>query len=305
MTFDGVQFGLEYGITNTVGKISEIESIQIIRQVITEGIEYIDTAAAYGQSEKVIGKALRDGWSNRVKVISKLLPFDDEALKAPKDSSLPLRVRNSILQSCVNLGVECIHTSMIRGAKHLKNNLVLSELKLIREEGLIQNIGVSIHSPEELGFILRDIDVSIIQIPYNILDNRWDSMIDEIKKARDDRGLVVHARSPLLQGLLCSDDDSKWVSAGIDNSSEIVSWLNTEFQQHKKMSISDLCIGYVNSQDWIDSVVVGAESKENLFLNLQSISMPLMRSEALSELAITRPNLNSESLNPSNWKINV
>ena len=71
------------------------------------------------------------------------------------------------------------------------------------------------------------------------------------------------------------------------------------------MSISDLCIGYVNSQDWIDSVVVGAESVENLFSNLQSISMPLMRSEALSELAVTRPNLNSESLNPSNWKINV
>jgi spore coat polysaccharide biosynthesis protein SpsF (cytidylyltransferase family)/aryl-alcohol dehydrogenase-like predicted oxidoreductase len=305
MTFDGVKFGLEYGATNTVGKISEIESIQIIRQVITEGIEYIDTAATYGQSEKVIGKALRDGWSHRVKVITKLLPFDDEAFKASKDSSLPLRVRNSILQSCVNLGVERIHTLMMHRAMHLKNNIILSELKLIREEGLIKNIGVSVQSPEELGFVLRDIDVSIIQMPYNILDNRWDSMIDEIKKARDDRGLVVHARSALLQGLLCSDDHSKWVSAGIDNSSEIVSWLNTQFKQHEKMSISDLCIGYVNSQDWIDSVVVGAESVENLFSNLQSISMPLMRSEALSELAVTRPNLNSESLNPYNWKINV
>jgi spore coat polysaccharide biosynthesis protein SpsF (cytidylyltransferase family)/aryl-alcohol dehydrogenase-like predicted oxidoreductase len=301
-TFDGVKFGLEYGITNTVGKISEIESIQIIRQVITEGIEYIYTAAAYAQSEKIIGKALKDGWSHRVKVITKLPPLNDEALKA---SSLPLRVRNSILQSCVNLGVERIHTLMIHRAKHLKNNIFLSELKLIREEGLIQNIGVSVQSPEELSFALRDIDVSFIQMPYNILDNRWDSMINEIKKARDDRGLVVHARSTLLQGLLCSDDDSKWVSAGIDNSSEIVSWLNTQFKQHEKMSISDLCIGYVNSQDWIDSVVVGAESVENLFSNLHSISMPLMRSEVLSELAVTRPNLNSESLNPYNWKINV
>ena len=301
-TFDGVKFGLEYGITNTVGKISEIESIQIIRQVITEGIGYIYTAAAYPQSEKIIGKALKDGWSHRVKVITKLLPLNDGALKA---SSLPLRVRNSILQSCVNLGVERIHTLMIHRAKHLKNNIFLSELKLIREEGLIQNIGVSVQSPEELGFALRDIDVSFIQMPYNILDNRWDSMINEIKKARDDRGLVVHARSALLKGLLCSDDDSKWVSAGIDNSSEIVSWLNTQFKQHEKMSISDLCIGYVNSQDWIDSVVVGAESVENLFSNLHSISMPLMRSEVLSELAVTRPNLNSESLNPYNWKINV
>lgn len=304
MTLGGVQFGLDYGITNTAGKVSEIESVQIIRQAITEGIEYIDTAAAYGDSEKVIAKALKNGWSNRVKVITKLRPFDDGDLVRSENSSLYLKVRNSFLQSCVNLGVERIHTLMLHRAQHLKNDIIFSELKKIKAEGLIQKIGVSVQSPEELRFVLHNEDISTIQMPYNILDNRWDSMIDEIKRIREERGLIVHARSALLQGLLCSEDDSKWVSAGVENSNEIVSWLTTKFKQYEKMSISDLCIGYVNSQEWIDSVVVGVDTEKNLFSNLQSISMPLMRSEVINELVTSRPSVNQLSLNPSNWKIN-
>ena len=64
--------------------------------------------------------------------------------------------------------------------------------------------------------------------------------------------------------------------AGIENSAEIVNWLEIKYKQHEKMSISDMCIGYVNSQTWIDSIVIGVDSKENLFSNLRSISMPFM-----------------------------
>ena len=55
------------------------------------------------------------------------------------------------------------------------------------------------------------------------------------------------------------------------------------------MSIVDLCIGYVNSQEWIDSVVISVDSEKNLFSNLQSISMPLMSNESLDDLTSSRP----------------
>jgi aryl-alcohol dehydrogenase-like predicted oxidoreductase/spore coat polysaccharide biosynthesis protein SpsF (cytidylyltransferase family) len=305
MTLGGVQFGLDYGITNTIGKVSETEAIQIIRHAITEGVEYIDTAATYGDSEKVIGTALRSGWSDRIKIITKLPPFNDRDLAQSKDSCLSLMVRNSFLRSCINLNVEHIHTLMLHRAQHLKNNILFSELKKIKTEGLIQNIGVSVQSPDELNFVLDNEDISIIQMPYNILDNRWDSIINKIKKIRVERGIIIHARSALLQGLLCSSNESKWNAAGIENSSEIVSWLITKLKQYNKKSISDLCIGYVNSQDWIDSVVIGVDTENNLFSNLQSISMPLMPNEVINDLASSRPIINSISLNPSNWKIHV
>ena len=169
----------------------------------------------------------------------------------------------------------------------------------------MHRIGVSVQSPQELEFTLQNTDVSVIQMPYNILDYRWDAMIDVIKHAREQRDLLIHARSALLQGLLCSNDVSKWMAAGIGNFDEIISWLEANYKQHKKMSISDLCIGYVNSQCWIDSVVIGVNCKRNLFSNLQSISMPLMSREALDELIASRPSIESEALNPANWRTRV
>jgi aryl-alcohol dehydrogenase-like predicted oxidoreductase/spore coat polysaccharide biosynthesis protein SpsF (cytidylyltransferase family) len=305
MTLGCVQFGLDYGIANANGKVPESESIAIIRHAITEGIDFIDTAAAYGDSEKIIAKALNGGWSNRVKIITKLFPFNEKELSQKDHSSLSLMVRNSFLQSCINLEVDHIDTLMLHRAQQLNNSYVCNELKQLREEGLINRIGVSVQSPLELEFVLRNQDVSIIQMPYNILDYRWDAMIDLIKREREQRSIIIHARSVLLQGLLCSDDDNNWMIAGVDNFSEIIHWLETKYKQHEKMSISDLCIGYVNSQDWVDSVVIGVDSDKNLFSNLQSVSMPLMSNEALDDLTSLRPFVDADALNPANWRVNV
>ena len=305
MTLGGVQFGLDYGITNAKGMVSERDSIAIIRHAITEGIQYIDTASAYGDSERVIGKSLAGGWSNRVKVITKLPPFSEEVLSENQHLSLSIMVRNLFLQSCINLKVDHIDSFMLHRADHLKHDQILDELKKLRKEGRINHISVSVQSPQELEVVLKNKEVSMIQMPYNILDYRWDTMIDVIKHEREQRSLIVHARSALLQGLLCSEDVSKWLIAGIENSPVIVSWLKTKFKQHEKISVSDLCIGYANSQDWIDSVVIGVDSEKSLFSNLQSISMPLMSKATLDDLSASRIVVDSKSLDPTNWQINV
>ena len=305
MTLGSVQFGLGYGITNEKGVVSERDSISIIRKALTEGIQYIDTASAYGDSERVIGKSLAGGWSNRVKVVTKLPPFTKDALSANQQLALPLMVRNSFLQSCINLKVDHVDTFMLHRADHLKYAQILNELIKLRTEGVINNIGVSVQSPQELKVALKNKEVSVIQMPYNILDYRWASIIDLVRREREKRSLIIHARSALLQGLLCSEDTGKWLLAGIKNSTEIVNWLKSKFKQYEKMSVPDLCIGYVNSQDWIDSVVIGVVSEKNLFSSLQSISMPLMPRVALDELATSRPHVEAESLNPANWRTNV
>lgn len=214
-------------------------------------------------------------------------------------------VRNSFLQSCINLKVDHLDTFMLHHADHLNYAQILDALKRLKEEGLINHIGVSVQSPQELEFVLQNKNVSLIQMPYNILDYRWETLIDAIKNEREQRSLIIHARSVLLQGILCSEDVSKWLIAGIENSAEIVSWLETKYKQHKKMSVSDLCIGYVNSQNWIDSIVIGVDSKKNLISNLQSTSMPLMTKAALDDLSASRLFVDSKSLNPANWRINV
>jgi aryl-alcohol dehydrogenase-like predicted oxidoreductase len=242
---------------------------------------------------------LQGGWSKRAKLITKLPPFEDDAFCS--DVSWELAVRNSVLNSCANLNVKKIDTLMLHRAKHLMSAPIVKESRKIKEEGIVENIGVSVQSPEELKFALECDFVTIIQMPFNILDHRWRAGIQNIMHVKKRRYLIVHARSSLLQGLLCSKSKNDWMQAGIENYDEIIDWLQLKFKQHAKMSISDLCIGYVNSQSWIDSVVVGVESLSNLHSNLKSISMPFMGADALKDIDRSKPIVTEFALNPSTW----
>jgi spore coat polysaccharide biosynthesis protein SpsF (cytidylyltransferase family)/aryl-alcohol dehydrogenase-like predicted oxidoreductase len=299
MTLGTVQLGLNYGITNLNGMVSKEVATEIIRISITEGVEYIDTAAAYGLSEAVIGEALSGGWLSRVKLITKIRPFSSDEFSDQRSWSMALR--NSFYKSCINLRTSKIDVLMFHRYNNSSMHPLYSEVLQLKKEGLISEIGVSVESPEELKAVLANNNFTFVQLPFNILDPRWSELISDVQNARIERNLTVHARSSLLQGLLCSEVDSHWLKAGIDNHREVIEWLSATYKKFEKMSVSDLCIGYVNSQSWIDSVVIGVDSISNLYSNLQSVSMPFISEENLALIEHSRPFVNSSSLNPSTW----
>lgn len=299
MTLGTVQLGLNYGITNSSGKTKKEDAIEIIKNAITEGVEYIDTAAVYGDSELILGEALLGGWRDRVKLITKLCPF--ESNEYSDDRSWSLTVRNSFYESCLKLNTRKLDVLMFHRYSNALIPAVLSEVLKIKDDGGFEKLGASVQSPSELELALDNKNITFIQLPFNILDYRWSHLIDKILKVKEERGLIVHARSSLLQGLLCSKDSSIWLKTGISNSQEVIDWLEMAFKKYEKMSVSDLCIGYVNSQVWIDSVVIGVDSISNLYSNLQSISMPLFSSTTLDDIVKTKPKVNVCSLDPSSW----
>ncbi len=299
MTLGTVQLGMNYGITNTNAQVKQSEAKEIIKQAITEGIEYIDTAAVYGNSEEVIGLSLEGGWRDRVKLITKIPPLS--STNHLDEKHLPLLVRSSFYESCLRLNTRKLDVLMFHRFDDSLIPSVLNEVKNIKSSGGIAEIGVSVQSPEELRAVLDDETFTLVQLPFNIFDYRWDALVETVLTVKNKRKLVIHARSALLQGLLCSKDSAKWMRAGVKNYQEIIDWLESGFKKYEKMSVSDLCIGYVNSQRWIDSVVVGIDSLSNLYSNLQSISMPLMSDACLDDIVRSRPKLSSESLNPALW----
>lgn len=299
MTLGTVQLGMNYGITNVTGQVTKSESREIIKQAITEGIQYIDTAAAYGDSEEVIGLSLGSGWRERVRLITKIPPLSSTNYSGIKD--LSLFVRSSFFESCLKLNTRKVEVLMFHRFDDTLIPGVLNEVKRIKSCGGISEIGVSVQSPEEFNVVLDDEIFTLVQLPFNILDHRWDGLIEKVLAVKKERNLVIHARSSLLQGLLCSKDPTKWLRAGVNNYKDVIDWLETAFKKYDKLSISDLCIGYVNSQCWIDSVVVGVDSLSNLYSNLYSISLPLMPNTYLDDIIKSRPKLSSKSLNPALW----
>ena len=294
------QLGLHYGISNQSGAPSQALAEQIIKTAIVNGACYIDTARAYGNSEEVIGNALNHGWKGRARIITKLSPLSDcHALAS--ESIVNAFVDASIYQSCVALRVSSLDVLMLHRASHVVDwdGALWSRLIKHREEGVIKDIGVSVQTPQELEKVLDIADVKFVQMPFNILDRRWDKLIAKVQEKRRERGLVVHARSALLQGLLPSKDLRHWQRAHVTEAKQVMSWLG---ENSPKAEVVNLCLNFVRSTEWVDGVVVGVESMPQLIENIEILCGPELAQEDMNRLLLSRPLLTEESLNPALWE---
>ena len=155
---------------------------------------------------------------------------------------------------------------------------------------------------EELKLALKYEEVTFIQMPYNILDHRWEKMIEKIQAVKKERNLTIHVRSSLLQGLLLTDDYSLWEKANVSNPNVVTQYLNNMIKETKCDSILELCLTYVRSLNWIDGVVVGMETVSQLKDNLNLFSREVFPFDTLKLIDKHKPILLETTLNPSHWK---
>jgi len=303
LVFGGVQLGIPYGIANATGRPSLKLTEQLLKMAITNGIESIDTASAYGDSELVIGKALDSKCKSRVSVVTKLDPL--EHLPSNSDvSTCNAFVDASIYRSMTRLGISRIDTLLLHRASHLTvhDGAVWNRLMFHKKAGIIDTLGVSVQCPEDLTLSLDFPEVEHIQMPFNILDWRWGEVIEHIIKVKTSRKLVIHLRSIYLQGLVLVRDESLWNKANVSNTSEIFNWLDRTVSCLARSSVEDLCVAYVNGLDWVDGIVIGMETVEQLVENLKLVDKPPLNASEREKLVKSRPMLPENALNPSLWK---
>jgi spore coat polysaccharide biosynthesis protein SpsF (cytidylyltransferase family)/aryl-alcohol dehydrogenase-like predicted oxidoreductase len=303
MVLGTAQFGLCYGIANTEGRPEQALVNNLVRTAIANGVQYLDTARAYGDSEQILGSALSGGWGSRATVITKLSPLDDCPTDASFDTAKAFTER-SIYQSCHAMNVSKLDVLMLHRAGHLTawNGAVWTAARKLKEQGLIGALGVSVQSPEEALTALDFDDVGFIQLPFNILDSRWGEVIEEISRVRLLRSLVVHVRSALLQGLLTTDQEELWQKARCSIASRVIGWLRAQAVNYTKGNVIELCLRFVFSQKWIDGVVIGVDAKEQLVDNLMTAGIECWNQDQLNSIVKDRPRVAQETLNPASWK---
>lgn len=297
------QFGLAYGIANKVGQPQQVQVNHLVHTAISNGVQYLDTARAYGDSEQVLGRALSGGWASRATVITKLSPLDD----CPADASPGVArtfAERSVFQSCHALGLARLDVLMLHRAAHLTgwNGAIWDALCELKQRGVIGQLGVSVQSPEEALAALDFEEAAFIQLPFNILDYRWDAVIEKISVVRQQRPLVVHARSALLQGLLTSDQAELWQRARCSDGAQVIDWLRSLASQHTRGDVVALCLRFALSQTWIDGVVIGVDTREQLVDNLVKVSLESWNEGQLRAMVADRPRVPQETLNPATWK---
>lgn len=189
-----VQFGLDYGINNPKGKPSFQEICSILDTAIEAGIQFFDTASAYGDAEKVLGEY---GISKKpVKIISKLAP----QVLAENTSNTEDVMERQILQSLNNMKIDRLDGYLLHSAQDFDRPNVINGLLRLKERKLVSHVGVSIYDPEDAIKIVKSGVIDYIQIPYNIFDQRLDQT-DFFQLAQKHQ-VQVFARSAFLQGLL-------------------------------------------------------------------------------------------------------
>lgn len=235
-------FGLNYGINNFNGKISDSELIEIILLAEKTGVSIIDTAQAYGDAEKRLGIALK-GIDSKLKIVTKLKP------------SFNGRVSELLESSKIKLGIKNFYGVLFHDFQDfIKNKNTLTELKIIKEEAGVSKIGFSVYYPEEIEFLFNNnVDIDIVQFPFSIFDRRFEYLLKELKE----RNVEIHTRSIFLQGLVFMNP--KNLPDYLKGAKETITEL-LKITDKYNLTINELCLNYVLKNKFIDNTIIGVDS---------------------------------------------
>ena len=282
-----VQFGLQYGINNSIGKPS-LENVKaILRAAADGGINVLDTARNYGDSEEVLGIALQEtGLDKHVKIISKVKLFpDDLAPEQVRDW-----ITNSVTTSLRYLKRDTLDGLLLHNEKDLP---YFDELTIALEKKWTLAVGASLDSvdgsPEKYTAHL-----SMAQVPGNILDRRFFKTAQAIKS----RNGSVFVRSVYLQGLLF-----KSTEAAGEKFAPVMTVRDklVKLADAAGITPAELYFRYLLSQDFIDCILTGVDSVEQLEENISVAEKGALPDDLLSEIEKTVPVLPEKYIRPAVW----
>jgi spore coat polysaccharide biosynthesis protein SpsF len=290
---------MAYGIANRDGKPDDPELQAIIALAERAGVSHIDTAAGYGDSEARIGSALTP--DSPLSIVTKLPPnlLDGQ----PPASEAEQRVHVAVDRSLWLLRRPRLDAVLLHRFEHYEEakGPVWQTLLQLRKGGKIGRVGASVYRPEELSALLQDPDVGLVQIPFNILDQRWlDPALHRAIAARPD--VILHGRSALLQGLLTVEDAGRWPVADRDLAQRCIGTLHSFAKDLGRESVIDLCFAYARAQSWLAGVVVGAETADQMAENIRLFRTPALTPDEVRAVADALPSPLPEGLlNPALW----
>ncbi len=279
-----VQMGLPYGINNTVGKLTIDQSHLILLKAYSSGITTLDTAEAYGDAHKIIGEFHRRYRVKEFKIVTKV-PHNINVTK----------LKSKIFEYLKDLRINCLDVLMFHSFdSFVKNSSSIKELIELKNNGFINKIGVSVYTNEQLEYLLDHDEITVVQLPFNLLDNESlrGKPISELKK----RGKEIHSRSAFLQGLFFMD---------LNSENKVIKGLKSEIEKLHEIrrelgcTMQELALGYCNIQNNIDKIIIGVDSINHLEENLAA---SLFELEEIRKREINNIRINDiDLLNPSLW----
>ncbi len=252
------QLGMNYGISNRTGKPDLNTAESIVKTAWNSGIREFDTAQVYGNSEQVLGTVLNSlGIRNEVRIISKLHPDIDHLNHDD--------MRRGLEETLSNLGISALYGIMLHREEFLDFwDKGLSEILTgFARSGYVKHLGVSVYSPAKAIQALETDGITIVQIPTNIFDRRFEK--SEIFDLAENKGKTIYVRSIFLQGLFFLHPDS--LPEHLKTASSPLTIL-AALSKDVGLDIPKLCIGYIKNNFPKTQLVFGSESPSQVRNNV-------------------------------------
>lgn len=277
-----VQFGLNYGVASETGQVSLEDVGAIVRAAREMGLDTLDTASAYGESEARLGSTGVADWH----VVTKLRA-------APVGcGDVDEWVRESVRGSLHRLRVPQLDGLLVHDADQLRAGrgpALFDALRALKDDGLVRKIGVSIYDADELDALSPRYRFDLVQAPFNVFDRRL-AESGWLARLTDD-GTEVHVRSVFLQGLLVTPADrhpayfQRWAALW-------AAW-RTWLREHEITPVAG-ALGVALAEPGISRVVVGVDTLSHLREIAASAAGPLQsppRSLATDDVFLINPSL--------------
>lgn len=278
-----VQFGMKYGINNQTGQVGKKDVLTMLRFAGDNGIDVLDTAHAYGESETVLGETLPES-GHTFRIVSKY---------PAKPAGDPDATFNSTLR---RLKLESIYGYLFHDFKTcLDHPEILDRMAEWKSAGKVEKTGFSIYYPSELDTILeKGFPFQLIQFPYSVFDQRFRDYIPRLHS----QGVEIHVRSVFLQGLVFMNPGEMHPRfKKIKNKLLAL----REISGKNGIPLPALCLNFAAANPGISRVVMGVDNPDNLRENISDLSYLGRVEKLLPELAGLRED-DEQVILPVNWK---
>lgn len=285
MSIGTVQLGMNYGIANNAGKPDEAKSFSMLRAAFENGVTSLDTARAYGNSEEVIGAFLKT-WEGDVPYITTKI----RGLFDP-DGDIEAHVINSIEESLSRLGVKKVDCVLSHSPVDMfqHGTKLAAALEKIQKMGYTDTVGVSIYTQEDIEEMLKYPQFAATQVPMSIFDQRLIAS-GTVQKLKD-ANYVTFVRSVFLQGVFFLDPDAVTDPLLVEHAVPKIRLIR-EIAAAEGMSIAQLAIAFMRDTAGVTSLVLGADTPEQVKENIAYFDAPSLSAPVRARLEAEFANVN-------------
>src|SRR3954447_1705586 len=278
----------------------ESESVRALNRAIELGVNFIDTARGYGESERIVGGVVRAHASDELYVATKVPPLNGEwpapAGLDPMVTFPGSHIRASLETSLAASGLEAFDVLQFHvwSDEWVGRGDWLETVQALKDEGKIGHFGVSIndYEPENALELIRSGAVETVQVIYNVFHQQPEA---QLLPACQEHGVGVIVRVALDEGGLTGriTADSRFEEGdfrarffGGDHAAQVEQHVNalTEDLGIDTDELPDLALRYVLAHPAVSTVIAGMRTVRNVERNAATSDRGPLPQEQLETL---------------------